>query len=341
MIIDLPRFVSAERPSWSELEAVLRELEEDPARKMSLPEATRLHFLYQKVSSDLVRVRTFASEPELQEFLESLVARAYGEIHGASSRIKRWNPLRWFFIQFPVVFRRRSRAFAMSCLITIAGMLFGGFAVALDDEAKGALIPKQFSHLLGDPAKRVAAEEKVGGKDKMAGMRSSFAGMLMANNIRVSITCMALGMTWGLGTILVLFQNGLTLGLIMVDYIRAGQTVFLLGWLMPHGVIEIPCVLIAGQAGLVLAHAMIGRGSPLPMSARLRAVSGDLATLVGALAVMLVWAGIIESFLSQYHQPVIPYALKIGFGVTELIALVWLLNSRLGKSDSEPAAALP
>jgi len=38
-----------------------------------------------------------------------------------------------------------------------------------------------------------------------------------------------------------------------VDYIRAGQTKFLVGWLLPHGSFEIPAILIAGQAGLILA----------------------------------------------------------------------------------------
>ena len=40
---------------------------------------------------------------------------------------------------------------------------------------------------------------------------------------------------------------------------------------------------------------------------------------------MLIWAGIIESFLSQYHQPVVPYVAKIGFGLTELLVLIAFL----------------
>jgi uncharacterized membrane protein SpoIIM required for sporulation len=149
----------------------------------------------------------------------------------------------------------------------------------------------------------------------------------MTNNIRVSINAMAFGMTWGIGTIILLFHNGVILGLVAVDYVRAGQLPFLLGWLMPHGVIEIPCVLIAGQAGLVIAHALIGRGSRLSLSARLRAAAPDLATLIGGVAVMLVWAGIIESFVSQHHEPVLPYAIKIAFGSVEFALLLWLLSS--------------
>src|SRR3954466_4726497 len=150
MIIDLPRFLAAERPSWTELEKNLQLMEQQPDRKVSLEEATRLHFLYQKVSADLVRLTTFTSEPDLQRFLESLVARAYGEIHGTRKRVARWRPFHWFFVQFPLVFRRRRVAFAMSLLVTLLGMAFGGFATAFDPEAKAVLIPRQFSHTLVD-----------------------------------------------------------------------------------------------------------------------------------------------------------------------------------------------
>src|SRR3954466_1487047 len=160
MIIDLPRFLAAERPSWTELEKNLQLMEQQPDRKVSLEEATRLHFLYQKVSADLVRLTTFASEPDLQRYLESLVARAYGEIHGARARTPRWRPVRWFLVQFPLTFRRHWTAFVVSTLVTLLGVGFGGFAVATDDEAKAALIPAQFAPLLGDPAERVRQEER-------------------------------------------------------------------------------------------------------------------------------------------------------------------------------------
>ena len=46
---------------------------------------------------------------------------------------------------------------------------------------------------------------------------------------------------------------------------------------------------------------------------------------MGFVAVMLVWAGLIEAFFSQYHEPVLPYWLKISFGAVQLTALVALL----------------
>jgi uncharacterized membrane protein SpoIIM required for sporulation len=133
-----------------------------------------------------------------------------------------------------------------------------------------------------------------------------------------------------------LFYNGVILGAVAADYIHAGQTKFLLGWLMPHGVIEIPSILIAGQAGLILALALIGWGKRTPLRTRLREISGDVTTLIFGVAVMLVWAGFIEAFLSRYHEPVIPYDVKIAFGCVELILLcVFLSKSGVKSAEAE------
>ena len=326
MIIDLPRFVSAERPAWTELERVLDRLEADPARRLSLDELTRFHFLYQKISADLARLATFAAEPELSRYLESLTARAYAEIHETRARGLRLAPWTWFTRHFPATFQRHVRQFWLACLTLAIGAAFGGVAVRADPEAKEALLP--FSHLLGSPQERVAHEEHAK-RDRLHGAKATFSSQLMTNNVRVSILTLAMGVTWGVGTLLLLFYNGAILGAVVVDYVFAGQSAFLLGWLMPHGVIEIPAVLIAGQAGLLLGKTLIGRGDRTPLRERLRGVGGDLTTLIFGVALLLVWAGLIESFLSQYHQPIVPYAVKIAFGSVELVLLAIFLSRKI------------
>lgn len=332
MIIDLDKFVAAERPCWAELEGILNKLEGDAGHTLDLPRLQRLHYLYERTSADLGKIVTFAAEPETRRYLENLVARAYGEIHETREKPHRLAPLDWFFKTFPQTFRRHAGAWWLSVAITIVGTLFGLGAVALDPEAKGVLLP--FGHGNMDPAERVRQEERVQGRHLEDG-KSSFSTMLMTHNTKVSILTMALGMTWAVGTIVVLFYNGVILGGIVVDYALAGQGKFLLGWLLPHGSIEIPAILIAGQAGLVLGGAMIGWGGRVPLRARLRAVAGDLVTLILGVAIMLVWAGFIEAFLSQYHEPVIPYSAKIAFGTIELVLLTVFL-ARSGRKDSMP-----
>jgi hypothetical protein len=47
---------------------------------------------------------------------------------------------------------------------------------------------------------------------------------------------------------------------------------------------------------------------------------------MGGTALLLVWAGLVEALFSQYHEPLLPYPLKIGFGVTELAVLILFLS---------------
>ncbi len=322
MIIDLQRFLASEQACWTELERQLDKLEAEPNLRMTLEQVRRFHLLYERTAADLARITTFSSEPETRRYLESLVARAYGEIHEARERRGRLRLLEWFFQVLPRTFRRHIRAFYLSVAITLAGCAFGGLAIALDPASKPVLMP--FPHLLQDPARRVAEEEQAT-SDRLAGQKSSFSAFLMTHNTRVSIFTLALGMTWGIGTVIMLFYNGVMLGAVAVDYVRAGQAKFLLGWLLPHGVIEIPAILIAGQAGLLLAFALIGWGKRIPLRARLRQISPDLVTLIFGVGLLLVWAGLVEAFLSQYHEPVLPYSIKIAFGLVELVLLVLFL----------------
>ena len=323
MIIDLQKFIANERPIWVELEKMLDRIEMDPNSQLSLDRVQRFHELYERTAADLAKLTTYSSEPETRRFLENLVSRAYGEIHETRDKRSRLSLLTWFFQTWPQTFRRHIRAFYLSLAITIVGCAFGGLAIAFDPDSKPVIMP--FPHLQGDPAKRVAEEESAT-RDRLEGYKTTFSAQLMTHNTKVSIFTLALGMTWGVGTIISLFYNGVILGAVAVDYIRAGQTKFLLGWLMPHGVIEIPAILIAGQAGLMLAFALIGRGKRNTMRARLREISGDIATLIFGFTLMLIWAGFIESFLSQYHEPVIPYSAKIAFGCVELVLLTVFLS---------------
>lgn len=319
MIIDLPKFLSEEKRYWTELESIIESMEKYPEKRMTVDQTKQLHYLYQRTSADLAKVRTFASEPEILRYLESLISRAYCEIHESRKRPHRISPLRWFFLTFPQTVRHHSRSLVLSLLIVCAGFAFGGLAVSFDPDARDAIIP--FANLLGDPVERVKQEES-NREDHLKGIKMSGASFYMTHNTKVAIATMAMGITWGVGTVIMLFYNGAMLGAVALDYVIAGESEFLLAWLSPHGVVEIPAILLAGQAGLILAGALIGWGKRISLRQRLRRVSGDLLTLIFGIALMLVWAGIIESFISQYHEPVMPYAFKISFAAIELVLLV-------------------
>ena len=158
--------------------------------------------------------------------------------------------------------------------------------------------------------------------------RRSFSGQLMANNIRVGILALALGADvgrWGPSVVDRFLQRG-----------HHGRAV---PGLPARGSGRVPGGLAAaarvhrdprhhawpGRRGSILGGAVIGWGRRVPLRARLAAIRTDLVTLILGVALMLVWAGIVEAFFSQYHEPVLPYWLKIVFGSAEAVCLVMFL----------------
>ncbi len=157
MIVDLDKFVARQKPYWTELDTLLTRIENEPTWSIDLDQAKRLHYLYERASASLASINTFIADPNLKQYVEQLVARAYGVVHSNARKQRRFAPLKWFFGTFPRTFRAHLGAFKLSLAVTLAGMLFGGLAIVLDSDAKPVIMP--FSHLLGDPSERVAKEE--------------------------------------------------------------------------------------------------------------------------------------------------------------------------------------
>ena len=124
MILNLGRFQAQARPRWKNLESLLRALESRPDRRLNPAEAQQLQELYAQTAADLNRVTHGALAPELRQYLERLVARAYAELYyAAPTRSEMWQPRRWLriFRAFPESFRRQSRYFALAVLVTVLG----------------------------------------------------------------------------------------------------------------------------------------------------------------------------------------------------------------------------
>ena len=339
MILDLERFQTQARSRWSNLESLLAALEGRPGHRLNPVEAEQLQALYAQVAADLNRVTHGALAPELRQYLERLVARAYTELHFVPpTGSELWRPRRWLriFTLFPETFRRQSRYFALAVLITVLGCALGGLAVHYDPAAVDVLLPANY---LRNPVQRVHEEEQ--GKNQ--GLHSTqseaaFSAQLIRHNIEVAMLAAALGVTFGIGTALLLFENGVLLGAVAVRYTQQGFGLFMTAWLLPHGVFEIPSILIAGQAGFYLARILLRRREDRDV----RQSTREWLVLIAGTAMMLVWAGVMEAFFSQHHEPVLPYGFKVAVGGAELALLtVYLLLIGRRKPDAEAHNGVP
>ena len=323
MILDLERFQAQARPRWRDLESLLVALESRPDRRLNPAEAEQLQELYARAAVDLNRVTHGTLAHELRQYLERLVARAYAELYYAPPmRSEIWQPRSWLriFTAFPETFRRHSRYFALAVLITLLGGALGGLAVRYDPASVDVLLPADY---LRDPGQRVHEEEQGQGRRlDSAQNEAAFSAELIRHNIQVALLAAALGVTLGIGSALLLFENGVLLGAVAVHYTQQGFGLFVTAWLLPHGVFEIPSILIAGQAGFYLARLLLHRREDRDVRQSMR----EWLVLVAGLAMMLVWAGVMEAFFSQHHAPVLPYAFKVAVAAAELVLLtIYLL----------------
>jgi uncharacterized membrane protein SpoIIM required for sporulation len=339
VILDLERFQTQARPRWSSLESLLATLEGRPDHRLNPVEVEQLQELYAEATADLNRVTHGALAPELRQYLERLVARAYAELHFVPpTRSELWQPRRWLriFTLFPETFRRQSRYFALAVLITVLGCALGGLAVRYDPASVDVLLPADY---LRNPEQRVHEEERGKNQDLHSTQsEAAFSAQLIRHNIEVAMLAAALGVTFGIGTALLLFENGVLLGAVAVRYTQQGFGLFMTAWLLPHGVFEIPSILIAGQAGFYLARILLRRREDRDVHQSVR----EWLVLIAGMAMMLAWAGMMEAFFSQHHAPVLPYGFKVAVGGAELALLtVYLLLIGRRNTDAEAHTGVP
>lgn len=124
----------------------------------------------------------------------------------------------------------------------------------------------------------------------------SFAAQVWTNNALVAALALFLGVTV-LGTLYVLWQNTVNLGLVGGIMIAAGKPDVFFGLILPHGMLELSAVFVAGGVGLRTGWAWIAPGD-LPRSRALAEAGRTTAVVALGLAGVLLVSGIIEAFVT-------------------------------------------
>ena len=300
-------------PRWQRFEALVERLEKGRVSDLTAAEVREMTRLYRAASSDLLEEIRRDPDGQSAEYLRSIVGRGHSVLDRGAGPDVLGAFVRFFVRDFPATVRARLRAILVCTAVFLGGAVFGGWRMASDPGTGEVLLP--FGHRYMDASERVADEEKQDAA--AAGMKTlvggpMFAAHLFENNSRVTYLAFGLSVTGGVGTVLLDFANGAYLGAVAVKYVEAGKLLFLVAWIAPHGVLEIPAILLGSAAGLILARALFAPGIVGRRRAMETAGRDALTLLLGATATLLV-AGAIEGTISQVHEPALPYVVKIAF----------------------------
>jgi uncharacterized membrane protein SpoIIM required for sporulation len=274
-------------PYWQRLDDLVRRAEHGGLRSLTHAELREVAMLYRQAAADLATVREDASSERFAGHLNHLLARAHHIIYAAGSTM---GASVWRFLSrgFPAAVVAHRTHLLASIAVFVVGSLAGIVFARYD--------PGFTSRILG-PDMLTTIDRHQMWTHSIVAMKPLASSAIMTNNMTVALTMFAMGVTAGLGTVYMLFFNGLLIAVVGTACASSGMSLPLWSFVAPHGVLELPAIFIAGSAGLRLAQGVLFPGLRTRRVAVATAGRDAVRLIAGCMPLLLI-AGLIEAFIS-------------------------------------------
>jgi len=302
--VDLDAYVQAHHHEWQRLEELTRR------GALTGPESDELMDRYQQVATHLSVVRSQAPDASLVAYLSSILARARHRSVG--TRTATWRGVLGFFTeQFPAALYRLRDWWLGTLLanVVVTGVMMWWL---LDHPRveQSLLSEGEIDQLVRHDFESYYSENPA----------AHFASQVWINNAWVSALCIALG-ALGLPVLYLLFQNIANLAIIGSIMTRHGHAGHFWGLILPHGLLELTAVFVAGGVGLRLFWSWVEPGGLTRSQSMAREGRTAGTVALGLVAVLLV-SGVIEGFVTP--SPLPTWA-RVGIGIAaELVFLAYV-----------------
>ena len=314
--MDVDSYIRANQPVWARLDELTTRAGRGVGR-LSAAELDELVRLYLRVSTHLSYARTYYRDPALTASLTGRVARSGAIVYGTRARTLKAVG-RFFAVTFPAALWHVRHFVAVSIALLFIPALAFGIWIANSPRALEAT---------GPAAVREAYVQEEFEDYYSSGPAAAFASEVFTNNVRVAILAFAGGIAFCLLTAVILIYNGASLGVAAGLFHAVGEAPRFWGLILPHGLLELTAVCVAGAAGLRLGWTLIDPGDRLRSVALVEEGRRAMSIVLGLVVVFGV-AGAIEGFVTGSG---LPTTVRVGIGiVAEAAFLVYFVV--LGRS---------
>ena len=314
--MNVKRWINRREPSWKELEQLLNQDEKKGLRSLQAKQVKQLTSLYRSVSADLARAQTSKIGKQLTQQLQQLTLRAYSQVYQKPRYQNRKAVIDFYLSELPKVMRETWAYLALSTGIFIVGGLIGWWLAWNDPNFVSLILPESL-------ISKVRDDGELWMGSILSGDDPTDAAGLMINNISVAFRTTAGGIIGGLGTVFILFLNGLLIGAAATLVGQNNLAYPFWAFVFPHGSLELPAIFIAGAAGLLIGKALLFPDQYRRIDA-LKKYGLQGAKLTFAMIPMLIIAGVIEAFLSPSTW--IPAPIKYLTGSILFLLLLGYIN---------------
>jgi uncharacterized membrane protein SpoIIM required for sporulation len=310
--------------SAEQLAELVRRLERRPSRLdlQSFP------FLYRASIAELAEARARGCPARELYRLEVALVAAHGLLY-APPRVPIGRSVSELLLSLPRATRAAGRSVLIAALLVVMGTAWGYFEVRRDPASAVSLLGSAWI----DNAEHFKAEGTASGGHPLLGV------FYFTHNAAVAFNAFAMGVTFGIGTVLGLLYNGIILGGTIAVVRDVASPRALLGFILPHAGVELTAIVIAAAGGLEMGAALIAPGWQSRASALTSAARRAIPLAIGTMFLLAI-AGLLEGSVSPSRLPLAAKA-AIGLSVDAvlLMYLVWVgrkpISSGLGTSEPQ------
>ncbi|MEI2665292.1 stage II sporulation protein M [Rossellomorea sp. LJF3] len=312
------QFVKQHRDDWKALEDLLGTLRK--RKNMTGTTIDRFNRLYQKAAQNLSYSQTYFPEEEVTDYLNGLVSKSHNLFY--KDQITSGKQIRHFFSTTFIGLLLDQWKFVVLAMVLFTVGALGAFLSVVNDPLHlYSILPAEMSQGV-DPGNLGKSDGEVNS--------SIMSAAIMTNNIKVAFLAFAGGVTFGLLTMYMLVYNGIIVGALAAVFWHQGMSYEFWAYIVPHGMIELTAIFIAGGAGLLMGYKLFvpgrfTRGYQLKEQAK-RSVQLLLGTIP-----LFVIAGIIEGFITPAAISLPAKYMVALLTVAGLILYVAIGRLRLGR----------